>query len=95
MRPGVWVALGIAVGSCSPVSAPAPNVSPPLSVIRLAEPGTARAHAWRYAQWGMSPEEVVGASDGRANLVAYKAWTAAQEQKLDAMARQYGNRRNF
>jgi hypothetical protein len=90
MRLGAWLALVIAVGSCSPVSAPAPSASPPLSVGRPAESGTARAHAWRYAQWGMSPEEVVGASDGRANLVPYKAWTAAEEQKFDAMARQYG-----
>lgn len=42
-------------------------------LLGLAFPAFALADAqtWRYAKWGMSPEEVVAASNGQATLVAY------------------------
>lgn len=35
--------------------------------------GAAPAHAWEYARWGMTPAELVAASDGAAKLMAAPA----------------------
>jgi hypothetical protein len=43
----------------------------------------------------MSPEEVIAASGGKANLVPHRAWTSAEEEEFEAMAKQYGQSPQF
>jgi hypothetical protein len=53
----------------------------------------AAAHAqqpWRYAQWGMSPEEVVAASKGQAVLVPHKIRTLDEVRKFEALSKETG-----
>jgi len=52
-------------------------------LIGLAFPALALADAqtWRFAKWGMSPEEVVAASNGQASLVPYTPITPASTEK--------------
>src|SRR5215467_15553550 len=52
-------------------------------IVGLAFPALALADAqtWRYAKWGMSPEEVIAASNGQATPVPYTPPTRASIEK--------------
>ena len=48
----------------------------------------ADAQTWRYAQWGMTPEEVVAASKGQASLVPYTPPTPETVEKSKDASKQ-------
>ena len=67
---------------------PPQTLSPPQP---LADVSLTSVESWRYAKWGMSPDEIVAASRGKAMLLASASNLGASDrQRIETTAKQNG-----
>jgi hypothetical protein len=63
------VAIGLAFAGCAAPPMPGGVATDHPTALYARSPADASVDSWRYAQWGMTPNQVVSASVGRAMLL--------------------------
>jgi hypothetical protein len=63
------VAIGLAFAGCAAPPMPGGVATEHPTALYARSPADASVDSWRYAQWGMTPNQVVSASAGRATLL--------------------------